>query len=1098
MAVEDIEKRVRAMTGKKDISDDKQQAAFQSAQNELVRINSERQNNLALANSEANADAQVNETLLQAGEMASMGSPAVQQQVESMNPQTQAVLSKYGLGKPRVQRTQGREVKVTPQKVQITNNNITNTTNNVSVPPANVGGPVQGRTLAVKQADPEQARFKTWIQSAFARQNAKAAQREKEYQRKEWSLSRSANKMMKYLSDLGSNISEKLNPNKMAATVGGQFKTILFLFGTMFLAKHWKKVIEIGAKIEEFFVGLPGKDGERSRSGFAKMLIGLFGGNPNDSKASIGETIKRFFWNKDRKDGVFNILFDKIDNFFKERADAVKAIELPELDFKDLPGTLKGLIQYLGDIFKAFIGGANAVKESIGNSINRSSLKSEKKFAYGSKIGHKVEESDGIMSNTSFGDKVLTEKKNGRTAVHVLPGAIDSDGNLTNKASSSISQSNSLAYSLSNNARHGYFETAKVSAGLSRINKAIEDRGRIPVSTEFLKEFLSKDQISSLVIGGHIENQAFKYHKRLKTKDELAREGAGDFLETAGKSLIFNEATQFGKGGFGTNLTKSIVTDNPNHLFGPKIGAVMDGADAKINKLFTNEYTWDLVPESEKVAGERDKNGALIVHYFPTIDEEVINTIKKNLNTESIDLGDKSYTTSVQSFLEKKYDGKTKARILDPETGEEIKSNYDMDVNETYKSLDKVIKDSEKRDAELDKKIEESPMMKGFEYASSRVKGIYNNIKGYFSNEPLRSPEVISDEEYKNRIVKAMDFAIKELGMTKEQAAGLAGNFMRESGMKTTAKNPGSPATGLAQWLGVRKKAFEHSGEFSEKEISAGWKYYNGPGSGKPLANASFEDQLRFVKWEMENIPAYKRGLEKIKSSKDHQEAAANVFGYYEFSAGPEGAVKNMIENGQDGLGSLNKGINFAGDALLTYNSHKEIDNNKQSTSSNNPEVYTAQNISTPDNYVEQLPLSNSSNYTAYDWNASSNSSFPNWNGGSEALAIAAKNSASTVTPDSAAPTNASYNSYSSHDTPSINTAKELVANNDMTEIAKGISGKISTLNENIRVLQTGQLAQAESINNLSAAIGNIQINVNAGGQQKTPVQGWSPMAYNG
>lgn len=1093
MAVEDIEKRVRAMTGKKDIPDDKQQAAFQSAQNELVRINSERQNNLALANAEANADAQVNETLLQAGEMASMGSPAVQQQVESMNPQTQAVLSKYGLGKPRVQRTQGRDVKVTPQKVQITNNNITNTTNNVSVPPANVGGPVQGRTLAVKQADPEQARFKTWIQSAFARQNAKAAQREKEYQRKEWSLSRSANKMMKYLSDLGSNISEKLNPNKMAATVGGQFKTILFLFGTMFLAKHWKKVIEIGAKIEEFFVGLPGKDGERSRSGFAKMLIGLFGGNPNDSKASIGETIKRFFWNKDRKNGVFNILFDKIDNFFKERADAVKAIELPELDFKDLPGTLKGLIQYLGDIFKAFIGGANAVKESIGNSINRSSLKSEKKFAYGSKIGHKVEESDGIMSNTSFGDKVLTEKKNGRTAVHVLPGAIDSDGNLTNKASSSISQSNSLAYSLSNNARHGYFETAKVSAGLSRINKAIEDRGRIPVSTEFLKEFLSKDQISSLVIGGHIENQAFKYHKRLKTKDELAREGAGDFLETAGKSLIFNKATQFGKGGFGTNLTKSIVTGNPNHFFGPTAGALMDGTDAKINKFLSNKYTWDLVPMEEKVAGERDKNGALIVHYFPTIDEEVINTIKKNLNTESIDLGDKNYTTSVQSFLEKKYDGKTKARILDPETGEEIKSNYDMDVNETYKSLDKVIKDSEKRDAKLDKKIEESPMMKGFEYASSRVKGIYNNIKGYFSNEPLRSPEVISDEEYKNRIVKAMDFAIKELGMTKEQAAGLAGNFMRESGMKTTAKNPGSPATGLAQWLGVRKKAFEHSGEFSEKEISAGWKYYDGPGSGKPLANASFEDQLRFVKWEMENIPAYKRGLEKIKSSKDHQEAAANVFGYYEFSAGPEGAVKNMIENGQDGLGSLNKGINFAGDALLTYNSHKEVDNNKQSTSSNNPEVYTAQNITEPENYVERIPSSTS--YIAQvDW-GSSNSG---WGVSSDAMEMAIKNATSTVTPSSVTPVSISSSGSSDYDTPSINTAKGLIANNDMTEIAKGISGKIGILNENIKVLQTGQLAQAESINNLSAAIGNIQINVNAGGQQKTPVQGWSPMAYNG
>lgn len=1073
MAVEDIEKRVRAMTGKKDIPDDKQQAAFQSAQNELVRINSERQNNLALTNAEANADAQVNETLLQAGEMASMGSPAVQQQVESMNPQTQAVLSKYGLGKPRVQRTQGREVKVTPQKVQITNNNITNTTNNVSVPPANVGGPVQGRTLAVKQADPEQARFKTWIQSAFARQNAKAAQREKEYQRKEWSLSRSANKMMKYLSDLGSNISEKLNPNKMAATIGGQFKTILFLFGTMFLAKHWKKVIEIGARIEEFFVGLPGKDGERSRPGFAKMLIGLFGGDPNDSKASIGKTIKDFFYNKDRKDGVFNILFDKIENFFKERADAVKAIEIPELDFKDLPGTLKGLIQYLGDIFKAFIGGANAVKESIGNSINRSSLKSEKKFAYGSKIGHKVEESDGIMSNTSFGDKVLTEKKNGRTAVHVLPGAIDSDGNLTNKASSSISQSNSLAYSLSNNARHGYFETAKVSAGLSRINNAIIDRGSVPVSTEFLTEFLSQEQIESLMRGKHIVNKPFKYHKREKTKEELEREGAGDFLETTGKSLIFNHATQF-DGGLKANVVKAFVTGNPNHFFGPTAGALMDGTDAKINKFLSNKYTWDLVPMEEKVAGERDKNGKLVFHYFPTIDEEVINTIKKNLNTESIDLGNKNYVTSVQSFLEKKYDGKTKAKILDPETGEEIKSNYDMDVNETYKSLDKVIKDSEKRDAELDKKIEESPMMKGFEFASNGISNIYNGFKEYFSFDKRKKypPLAKTEKEFVDLMRPLYSKELNKKGFDTKYTDILVAQSAMES-------NWGKSQSGKFNLSGIKADKDDISkGLYTECKTT---EYENG------VKKEGIIEKFRDFK-SLEDFVDYKVKFLDRDRYKAFDGNSINDF------------INRVVKGGYATAPNY-------GDTLANWYSRIQTnypDNTNQTlpddtqqltTSPDASGVYTAQNITEPENYVERIP--SSANYTTYDWN-SSNSSFPNWNVDSEALAMATKNSSSTVTPDSATPTNASYNSYSSYDTPSANTARELVANNDMTEIAKGISGKISTLNENIKVLQTGQLAQAESINNLSAAIGNIQINVNAGGQQKTPVQGWSPMAYNG
>lgn len=1069
MAVEDIEKRVRAMTGKKDIPDDKQQAAFQSAQNELVRINSERQNNLALANAEANADAQVNETLLQAGEMASMGSPAVQQQVESMNPQTQAVLSKYGLGKPRVQRTQGREVKVTPQKVQITNNNITNTTNNVAVPPANVGGPVQGRNLAVKQEDPGQARFKTWIQSAFAKQNAKAVQREKEYQRREWSLSRSANKMMKYLSDLGSNISEKLNPNKMASTIGGQFKTILFLFGTMFLAKHWKKVIEIGARIEEFFVGLPGKDGERSRSGFAKMLIGLFGGDPSDSKASIGETIKRFFWNKDRKDGVFNILFDKIENFFKERADAVKAIEIPELDFKDLPGTLKGLIQYLGDIFKAFIGGANAVKESIGNSINRSSLKSEKKFAYGSKIGHKVEESDGIMSNTSFGDKVLTEKKNGRTAVHVLPGAIDSDGNLTNKVSSSISQSNSLAYSLSNNARHGYFETAKVSAGLSRINNAVIDRGSVPVSTEFLTEFLSQEQIESLMRDKHIVNKPFKYHKREKTKEELEREGAGDFLETTGKSLIFNHATQF-DGGLKANVGKAFVTGNPNHLFGPTVGALMDGTDAKINKFLSNKYTWDLVPKEEKVAGERDKNGKLILHYFPTIDEEVINTIKKNLNTESIDLGDKSYTTSVQSFLEKKYDGKTKARILDPETGEEIKSNYDMDVNETYKSLDKVIKDSERRDAELDKKIEESPVMRGFEYASKGISNIYNGFKEYFSTDKRKKypPLAKTEKEFVDLMRPLYSKELNKKGFDTKYTDILVAQSAMES-------NWGKSQSGKFNLSGIKADKDDISkGLYTECKTT---EYENGV--------------------KKEGIIEKFRDFKSLEDFVDYKVKFLNRDRYKAFDGNSINDFINRVVKG-----GYATAPNY-GDTLANWYSRIQTnypDNTNQTlpddtqqltTSPDASGVYTAQNITEPENYVERIPSS-----TSYIAQVNWGSSNSGWGVSSDAMEMAAKNAASTVTPSSVTPVSISSSGSFDYNTPSANTAKELVANNDMTEIAKGISGKISTLNENIKVLQTGQLAQAESINNLSAAIGNIQINVNAGGQQKSPVQSATGVPY--
>ena len=253
----------------------------------------------------AEGDARENQAMLQAAELGMLGAAGGAMAVENAtpvqqtSPQTQAILSKYGVGKPRNQTTTSRSVQQTPTKITINNNTTNNTTNNVAVPAANIGGPVQGRTLAIKQQpDPGQARFKTWISNAFARQNQAAAQREKEYQRREWSLSRTTGKLMKKLQELGTTISERMDPRRMASSVGGHLKTLLFLFGTMFLAKNWEKVLEIGKNIEYFFLGAPG-EGEggkgRGKSTLSKTLIKLFGGNPEDKKATVGTAFRDIF-----------------------------------------------------------------------------------------------------------------------------------------------------------------------------------------------------------------------------------------------------------------------------------------------------------------------------------------------------------------------------------------------------------------------------------------------------------------------------------------------------------------------------------------------------------------------------------------------------------------------------------------------------------------------------------------------------------------------------------------------------------------------------------------------------------------------------------
>lgn len=1106
MAVEDIEKRVRAMTGKRDIPDDKQQAAFQSAQNELVRINSERQNNLALANAEANADAQVNETLLQAGEMASMGSPAVQQQVESMNPQTQAVLSKYGLGKPRVQRTQGREVKVTPQKVQITNNNITNTTNNVAVPPANVGGPVQGRNLAVKQEDPGQARFKTWIQSAFAKQNDKAVQREKEYQRREWSLSRSANKMMKYLSDLGSNISEKLNPNKMASTIGGQFKTILFLFGTMFLAKHWKKVIEIGAKIEEFFVGLPGKDGERSRPGFAKMLIGLFGGDPNNSKASIGKTIKDFFYNEDKKNGVFNILFDKIDNFFKERSDAVKQIKVPELDFSSPIKALTQLGEYLGNILKAFVGGADAVRDIIGSNIRQ--VGSNNSMANKDQERKRFESAGGLK-NTSWGDAAIVASK-GENQNKLYSDDISSDGSSLTSSSAEVRQTGTISHMI-NNGEDSTVHVAGVMSGLERLKNTAESKGGVLISEDFISAIKSLGiDTNNLWDNKDLSVRKYKFVKREKTDDDYYKEGA-DWkrrgLEAFGKRSLINAGKKAvgadGKLGYVLDAaaTGDIVQD-------PAWKSVIEGAKGLIKKGFADKYTLDMVPiESEGEAeelevedydgpswnvdprtGKRNKK-KIKKKYFefleatPSFFEKLRSRFSEKLNNKNFsfstnDEASLSQLGNLMTDLKKKQVEELERKYkANNRTGDwkKLKEGIhsDVDIKDSYKAYRDIKRNSEKRDAELDKKIEESPMMKGFEFASNGISNAYNGIVNYISGEKEDSvkypPIAKSEEEFVNKMRKIYSNILAKKGIDQKYVDALVAQDALES-------NWGKSQSGKFNFGGVT---------VSDRLAKSGRVSYT-------VKRANGDGKLK--KW---------RNFDSIEDYADYHVRLLNTdkgfsIPYHAFDGDNVNDFINRIVNN----GYAQEGKKY-GDALaIRYSQVQNVpqengipvlpdDTQQLTTSPDASGVYTAQNITEPENYVERIPSS-----TSYIAQVNWGSSNSGWGVSSDAMEMAAKNAASTVTPSSVTPVSISSSGSFDYNTPSANTAKELVANNDMTEIAKGISGKISTLNENIKVLQTGQLAQAESINNLSAAIGNIQINVNAGGQQKTPVQSATGTPY--
>jgi hypothetical protein len=133
-------------------------------------------------------------------------------------------------------------------------------------------------------------------------------------------------------------------------------------------------------------------------------------------------------------------------------------------------------------------------------------------------------------------------------------------------------------------------------------------------------------------------------------------------------------------------------------------------------------------------------------------------------------------------------------------------------------------------------------------------------------------------------------------GFTDYQAAGLVGNLMRESSMDPNAINRWSNAFGLAQWLGERKAAL--------------FAMY-GP---KP----TFEQQLDFIWHELNTT--HKNGLKYLLASRNAEEAARNAMGYYEFSAGPVGAIAATNKHKQDGQASMDKGIAFANQFYGYYN----------------------------------------------------------------------------------------------------------------------------------------------------------------------------------
>lgn len=402
MADSSIDKKTQQINNMR-VDKGKEYQVYQKAQNQLLQIQAAQRQ--TLANQRAISSAQANQmaTMQQAAQLAAMsgGQGAYQQRV---NPQTQAALSKYGMGKPRFQRQQYSNQQKQGQNVVIHNHTTTNTTNNVDARGA-YGGPVQGRALAFKDNN---IAFKTWISNAFAKQNEQSQIRERNYEKREAALTRDSNKMMRKLEGVGKTIGERMDPRRLTSGMGNQFKALMLMLGLKHLADNIESILDTIENLWsgfKFFIhknfgidlsnisgtankGTLDANGQKLRSlirrGVDKVnssLIAAFGGDPEKGD-TIGTILKRIIIGDEKnRDGLLWQLKEFLSIEMDDRARALgvmkskfpkdKIAEIFSLGSKDWFKILPELLGWLGDTVAVGLGGSKALDRVVENEVTR-------------------------------------------------------------------------------------------------------------------------------------------------------------------------------------------------------------------------------------------------------------------------------------------------------------------------------------------------------------------------------------------------------------------------------------------------------------------------------------------------------------------------------------------------------------------------------------------------------------------------------------------------------------------------------------------------------------------------------------------------------
>ena len=660
---------------------------MQAAQNQLLEIQGAQKQNLMEQKMMAGAEAEQRQLMAQAAEVGA-GSVAGNMQ---LNQATQQAMGRYGLAQPRTSSTtkQTQSQSITRQNVTI-HNNTTNITNNTV--PANIGGPLQGRPIQFQQPVPGSdasggmGKFKNWLNQTFARQEEAAKRRNREYERRETSLTKNSNKMMRKLEEFSKDITKKLDPRNVGKTMGGQLRTILGLLGLGVIAKNFNKLLDWleGAQnkveneyipnIKNFFAWVKGDEDARRPGFVTKLTEGiektfgklLYGKDytPNGSLAEGGllKSLSKYFWNTETGEnrGILNKAFDYIKEEFQRRSKMAKeAIVLNNSAtwseiFKSPMDAMKELLTNLTNYVGVLIGGDAVMSRIQGDVVSRSAAtysvasdREQKRVdkSWRFKVGETV-------VNADQGDIALL----GSGKITSVPQEyMDSSGHINGSVGSTIAVSNNIAR-IGYQAHRGDFHAASFANNFSELHRVAKEQGYIVVSKDLLE---GNDAISESIRNGNIkriDGNKFHYVLRPRPAKDIQKEA-----KAIGKVQEFEEALM------ACGMALTVVTEGVSYFVAAGIaGALAFYNECKLKGIHT--HTIAIVRDDEIIngididLGPLSQSGNDSWKDLYVITEEALEALAKSIfltqeqieagETVSFSTGDKDFVLAGQRFLE--------------------------------------------------------------------------------------------------------------------------------------------------------------------------------------------------------------------------------------------------------------------------------------------------------------------------------------------------------------------------------------------------------------------------------------------------------------